>query len=186
MRGAVSLVVVVSVLAPYGTTQTRTVPINETTSVVYDTTLHAEPDFERLESLIDLFFELLPTTTRPEVIEIRLLHYRDFEIEYAKSQAGPNWHQWLHLYQTQGGTRLVGAFVRPDDIMNGKLIIFSHDPSGETLIHEMTHWSCFTYGPQIASAFHKSDTPLDCVRSTTFDILHSLQYRTWLRDQPWQ
>jgi len=108
MRTAVSLMVFVLGLAPY-----QEVRINETTLITYDTAA-LQPNIARLESLIDIYFELV-LVARPERVEIRFLTYKDFEIEFAKSQAGPNWRPWLRQYQTQRGTRLASGFVKPDD-----------------------------------------------------------------------
>jgi len=120
------------------------------------------------------------------VIEIRILPYREFEVEYAKVSAGPNWQYWLASYQRAAGSLLAAGFVYKDDIRHGKLIIYTHTPSDETIIHEMVHWACHEFGPEILSSFHRPGSQFDCTGTATFDIVHSLKYRNWLRDRPWR
>lgn len=182
MRVVVAVMVFFSGLAPTGIQQTRTVSIGENATIVYDTTIQ-EPDFARIESLIDLFFELHPTTPRPANIEIHALTFARFEIEMAKDNS-PSWRQWLRLYQTQTNTRLMLGFVKlrffPEDV-----VIYLHDLSDGTIAHELTHYACHTFAPQIWSGYHKNGISNDCISAQMTDFMHSLQFRSWLRDRPW-
>ncbi len=182
MRAAVSLMVFVLGLAPYGGQEFRTVNLDERTTIIYDTTI-PEPNFERIESLIFLFFLIHENTPKPESIEIHALTYEAFEVELAKNNSSA-WHQWLNRYQIDRNTRLMLGFVKlpgfPDEV-----VMYVHDMGDDTIVHELTHYACHMFAPQVGSGYHKPGYPNDCITTQMTDFMHSLRYRSWLRDRPW-
>ena len=168
------------ILAPQGV---ETIELNNG-KILYDTTLRV-PDAARVESLLELFFTLHPNTPRPEQIEIHFLAYEDFEIELAQHEAGPNWRLFLRAYQTDPNSRLMKAFVRPAGFSRNRVEIVTFELNDHTVVHEMSHWACHTFGPEIRSGMHVGD-PYDCTNAATQDLMDSLKFRDWLRDRPWR
>ncbi len=167
------------------TTQIEVASLGDYGTITWDTTL-TTPDAAKLVSLFDLFFELHPSTPLPESINIWYLSYEDFEIELAIDQAGlNNWQGWLQAYKTNSNTMLVDAFVGRDALENGTVELFTYVLEPSLIVHELTHWHCYTTGPAIRSGFHTQRPWGDCTTAASKDLIHSLQYRTWLREQPW-